>query len=377
MAGPQDFQQGSHCHRKTWINLLLGILQLLLPCVQHGGAQLQALSQISTSVVEVWQPEDAEPLVPLQVEKDGIKEGLPLEESSSPFTRENGRPLHFQPSALEFRTQPLGLPRAETIYIHNPSQEVPVTLLSMFTSSRHFYIPSFHRRVIPPRGKASFKLIFLPSEEGNVENTLFINTSAHGLLPYQVFGVGVHRGSLKSVQRKDSLLIFPHIQSIKLTQTQEDASNITILGLLLECTLPKSLFNSLQGSCLQSDERLSLQINLSARGDRPGDLDKVKPYVIEHILVLLVAPNAGQATLGEPRLGVYMLNSGGKKLNIKDLQVLSKVEASLDVHQVRLRPEAKKLHSSGYFVLQRFVARPWEEVHKSCQFRHSGEPDCV
>lgn len=211
----------------------------------------------------------------------------------------------------------------------------------MFTSSRHFYIPSFHRRVIPPRGKASFKLIFLPSEEGNVENTLFINTSAHGLLPYQVFGVGVHWGSLKSVQRKDSLLIFPHIQSIKLTQTQEDASNITILGLLLECTLPKSLFNSLQGSCLQSDERLSLQINLSARGDRPGDLDKLKPYVIEHILVLLVAPNAGQATLGEPRLGVYMLNSGGKKLNIKDLQVLSKVEASLDVHQVRLRPEAK------------------------------------
>ncbi|XP_029985600.1 transmembrane protein 131-like isoform X2 [Sphaeramia orbicularis] len=341
MAGLQDFQQGSHCHRKTWINILLGILQLLLPCVQHGGAQLQALSQMSTSVVEVWQPEDADPLVPLQVEKDRRKDGLPLEESSSPFTRENGRPLHFQPPALEFGTQPLGLPRAETIYIHNPSQEVPVTLLSMFTSSRHFYIPSFHRRVIPPRGKASFKLIFLPSEEGNVENTLFINTSAHGLLSYQVFGVGVHRGSLKSVQRKDSLLIFPHIQSIKLTQTQEDASNITILGLLLECTLPKALFNSPQGSCLQSEERLSLQINLSVRGDRPADLDKLKPYVIEHILVLLVAPAAGPAAVGEPKIGVYMLNSGGKKLDIKDMQVLSKVEASLEFNQVLLRPEAK------------------------------------
>ncbi len=43
--------------------------------------------------------------------------------------------------------RPLGLARAETIYIHNPSQEVPVTLLSMFTSSRHFYVPFFHRRV--------------------------------------------------------------------------------------------------------------------------------------------------------------------------------------------------------------------------------------
>nr|XP_043883962.1 transmembrane protein 131-like isoform X2 [Solea senegalensis] len=341
MAGLQDFQQGSHCHRKTWINILLGILQLLLPCVQHGGAQLQALSQMSTSVVEVWQPEDAEPLIPIQVERERKKDGLPLEDSSSPFTHENGRPLHFQPPALEFGTQPLGLPRAETIYIHNPSQEVPVTLLSMFTSSRHFYIPSFHRRVIPPRGKASFKLIFLPSEEGNVENTLFINTSAHGLLSYQLFGVGVHRGSLKSVQRKDSLLIFPHIQSIKLTQTQEDASNITILGLLLECSLPKSLFNNPQGSCLQSEERLSLQINLSVHGDRPADLDKLKPYVIEHILVLLVASTAGHAALGEPKIGVYMLNSGGKKLYIKEMQVLSKVEVSLEVNKVPLRPEAK------------------------------------
>uniref|UniRef100_A0A669BMI4 Transmembrane 131 like n=1 Tax=Oreochromis niloticus TaxID=8128 RepID=A0A669BMI4_ORENI len=316
MAGLQDFHQGSHCHRKTWINILLGILQLLLPCVQHGGAQLQALSQMSPSVVEVWQPEDAEPLAPLQVEKERRKEGLPLED------------------------RPLGLPRAETIYIHNPSQEVPVTLLSMFTSSRHFYIPSFHRRVIPPRGKASFKLIFLPSEEGNIENTLFINTSAHGLLSYQVFGVGEDQGSLKSVQRKDSLLIFPHIQSIKLTQTQEDASNITILGLLLECSLPKS-WNSPQGSCLQSEERLSLQINLSARGDQPADLDKLKPYVIEHILVLLLAPTAEQDAFGESKIRVYMLNSGGKKLYIKDMQVLSKVEASLDFNQVLLTPEAK------------------------------------
>ncbi|XP_068445189.1 transmembrane protein 131-like isoform X1 [Clinocottus analis] len=341
MAGLQDFQPGSHCHRKTWINILLGILQLLLPCVQHGGAQLQALSQMSTSVVEVWQAEDADPLVHLQVEKERRKDVLPLEEGSLLYTRENGRPLHFQPPALEFGTQPLGLPRAETIYIHNPSQEVPVTLLSMFTSSRQLHIPFYHRRVIPPRGKASFKLIFLPSEEGNVENTLFINTSAHGLLSYQVFGVGVHRGSLKSVQRKDSLLVFPHIQSIKLTQTQEDASNITILGLLLECTLPKRLFNNPQGSCLQSEERLSLQINLSAHGDRPTDLDKLKPYIIEHILVLLMAPAAGPAAVGEPKIGVYMLNSGGKKLCVKDMQVLSKVEASLEFNQVLLRPEAK------------------------------------
>uniref|UniRef100_A0A1A7XUK2 KIAA0922 n=1 Tax=Iconisemion striatum TaxID=60296 RepID=A0A1A7XUK2_9TELE len=333
MAGLQDFHQGSLCHRKTWINVLLGVLQLLLSNAQHGGAQLQALSQMSTSVVEVWQPEESDAFVPLQVEKERRKDGLPLEDGSSPFTLEDGRPLHIQPPVLDFGTQPLGLPRAETIYIHNPSQEVPVTLLSMFTSSRHFYIPSFHRRVIPPKGKASFKLIFLPSEEGNVENTLFINTSAHGLLSYQVFGVGGHAASLKSSHRKESLLIFPHIQSIKLTQTQEGASNITILGLLLECSLLKSLQSHPQGSCLQNEERLSLQINLSARGDQPADLDKLKPYVIEHILFVLVVPLP--TALGDAKLEVYMLNSGGKKLYIKDMQMLMKVEASLNFNQVK------------------------------------------
>lgn len=35
-----------------------------------------------------------------------------------------------------------------------------------------------------------------------------------------------------------------------------------------------------------------MQINLSARGDRPADLDKLKPYVIEHILFMFVAPSA-------------------------------------------------------------------------------------
>ncbi|CAL8330823.1 unnamed protein product [Lota lota] len=341
MAGLRDVQKGSHCHRKTWINILLRLLQLLLPCLQHGGAQLQALRQMSTSVVEVWQPEDGEPMVPVQVEEERRKDSLPLKESSSSNAWENGRPLHFLPPAMEFRTQPLGLPRAETIYIHNPSQEFPVTLLSVFTSSRHFHMPSFHKRVIPPRGKASFKLIFLPLEEGNIENTLFINTSAHGVLSYQIFGVGVHRGALKSVQRKDSLLIFPHIQSIKLTQTQEDTSNITILGLLLECSMSKSLLNKPQGSCLQSETSLSLHINLSERGDRPGDLDKLKPYILEHILVLLMAPAPGPSSAGDPKIGIYMLNSGGKKLYIKDMQVLSKVEAGLEFNQLLLKPEAR------------------------------------
>ncbi len=45
----------------------------------------------------------------------------------------------------------------------------------------------------------------------------------------QVFGVGVQGGSVKDVHRKDSDLIFPHIQSINLTQTQVCVLHVDML----------------------------------------------------------------------------------------------------------------------------------------------------
>lgn len=46
-----------------------------------------------------------------------------------------------------------------------------------------------------------------------------------------------------------------------------------------------------QGWCLVSEEgRIALQISLSERGERPTHLDKLKPYVLENIVVLLVLP---------------------------------------------------------------------------------------
>lgn len=35
-------------------------------------------------------------------------------------------------------------------------------------------------------GKASFRIIFLPTEEGSIESSLFINTSSYGVLSYHV-----------------------------------------------------------------------------------------------------------------------------------------------------------------------------------------------
>ncbi|XP_037388774.1 transmembrane protein 131-like isoform X1 [Pygocentrus nattereri] len=362
MATQRDLSQIGHCHRKTWINIFLGILQLFLPFIQRGGAQFQALTEMS-SVVEVWQAEEADFLAPSQAVEEQSTESLPQEDSSSFYVRDSGRPLHFQPSVLDFGTQPVGLPRAETVHIHNPSSELPVTLQSIYTSSSYFHMPSFHRRVIPPRGKTSFKLIFLPTEEGNVENSLFINTSTHGVITYQVFGVGVSGDSVKDVQKKDSVLIFPHIQSIKLTQTQEDASNITILGLLLDCSLPKALYSHPQSFCFGAEEegRLSLQINLSEQGERPAHLDKLKPYVLENIMVLLVLPPPGGET-PDPRIGVYMLNSGVKQLSVKEIQILSRSESSVEISQGPLKASSSNLTQ----VAALSCRRPLSSQSKKC-----------
>lgn len=45
-------------------------------------------------------------------------------------------------------------------------------------------VPFF--QVIPAMGKTSFRIIFLPTEEGSIESSLFINTSSYGVLPYHV-----------------------------------------------------------------------------------------------------------------------------------------------------------------------------------------------
>ncbi|XP_073720550.1 transmembrane protein 131-like isoform X1 [Misgurnus anguillicaudatus] len=361
MASQRDFT-----HRKTWINVLLRLLQLLLPYIQHGGAQFQVLTQRS-SVVEVWQAEDADFFMPSQAEEQHGKENGPREESSSFYMQESGRQLLFRPPALEFGPQPVGLPRAETVYIHNPSQELPVSLLSVFTSSRHFHMPAFHRRVIPPRGRTSLKIIFLPTVEGNEEISLFINTSTHGVISYQVFGVGIHDGSVKEVHKKDSILIFPHIQSIKLTQTQEDASNITILGLLLDCSLPKMFYNQLQGWCLVSEEgRIVLQISLSERGEKTTHLDKLKPYVLENFMVLLVLPPPEDA-VSDPRIRVYMLNSGVKKLFVKEFQLLSRTDSSVALNEVLLTPSAANFTQ----VASLFCRRSLSTKNKKCSSQFS------
>ncbi|XP_053716578.1 transmembrane protein 131 isoform X3 [Synchiropus splendidus] len=111
------------------------------------------------------------------------------QQSTSPH-RGNCRPIRFEPPMLDFHEQPVGMPKMEKVYLHNPSSE-EISLISISATTAHFHASFFQNRIIPPGGNTSFDVVFLARVVGNVENTLFINTSHHGVFTYQVFGVGI------------------------------------------------------------------------------------------------------------------------------------------------------------------------------------------
>uniref|UniRef100_A0A3Q3WF37 Uncharacterized protein n=1 Tax=Mola mola TaxID=94237 RepID=A0A3Q3WF37_MOLML len=114
---------------------------------------------------------------------------LPVSRSTSPH-RGNCRPIRFEPPMLDFHEQPVGMPKMEKVYLHNPSSE-QISLISISATTAHFHASFFQNRIIAPGGNTSFDVVFLARVVGNVENTLFINTSHHGVFTYQVFGVGI------------------------------------------------------------------------------------------------------------------------------------------------------------------------------------------
>ncbi|KAM7388663.1 hypothetical protein PAMP_024824 [Pampus punctatissimus] len=124
----------------------------------------------------------------LQADSD-IDFSLYHQQSTSPH-RGNCRPIRFEPPMLDFHEQPVGMPKMEKVYLHNPSSE-EISLISISATTAHFHASFFQNRIIPPGGNTSFDVVFLARVVGNVENTLFINTSHHGVFTYQVFGVGI------------------------------------------------------------------------------------------------------------------------------------------------------------------------------------------
>ncbi|KAM6963118.1 transmembrane protein 131 [Aplochiton taeniatus] len=181
----QDRAQ-SFCHSSTRTKTsCLGIMRILFIAFIHSSqANKQAFIQ-SDTILEVLHFGEGGLL---QTESD-IDLSLYHQKSASPH-RGNCRPIRFEPPMLDFHEQPVGMPKMEKVYLHNPSSE-EISLISISATTAHFHASFFQNRIIPPGGNTSFDVVFLGRVVGNVENTLFINTSHHGVFTYQVFGVGI------------------------------------------------------------------------------------------------------------------------------------------------------------------------------------------
>ncbi|XP_066521024.1 transmembrane protein 131 isoform X2 [Hoplias malabaricus] len=163
----------------------MGLLRLLFITTIHlAQANQQAFIQ-SNKVLEVLHFGDGGLL---QAESDIDLSSYHQKSASS--QRGNSRPIRFEPPMLDFHEQPVGMPKMEKVYLHNPSSE-EISLISISATTAHFHASFFQNRIIPPGGNTSFDVVFLARVVGNVENTLFINTSHHGVFTYQVFGVGI------------------------------------------------------------------------------------------------------------------------------------------------------------------------------------------
>ncbi|XP_028299716.1 transmembrane protein 131 [Gouania willdenowi] len=175
-----------HCLHTSRRTACAGLLRMLFIAFIHSTrANKQAFIQ-SDTILEVLHFGEGSLL---QAESDIDFTSLYHQQSTS-MHRGNCRPIRFEPPMLDFHEQPVGMPKMEKVYLHNPSSE-EISLISISATTAHFHASFFQNRIIPPGGNTSFDVVFLARVVGNVENTLFINTTHHGVFTYQVFGVGI------------------------------------------------------------------------------------------------------------------------------------------------------------------------------------------
>ncbi|XP_005400982.2 PREDICTED: transmembrane protein 131-like, partial [Chinchilla lanigera] len=280
------------------------------------------------NVVELWQAEEGELLLPTQGDSEEDVEEFSQEQSFSD-KHFSGKGLHFQPSVLDFGIQLLGHPAAEILYAHNPSRDSEVVVNSVFTAARHFHVPPVHCRVIPAMGKTSFRIIFLPTEEGSIESSLFINTSSYGILSYHVSGVGTRRISTEgsAEQLPDAYFLLPQVQSIQLSQTQAETTNTSLLQVHLECSLHNKVCQQLKSCYLESDDVLHLQMSIIVTMENSSkEFEENTQDLLDHLSIVYVATDKSE-TSDDSAVNMYVLHSGNSLIWIQDVHHISQRDA--------------------------------------------------
>ncbi|XP_064123659.1 transmembrane protein 131-like isoform X3 [Loxodonta africana] len=257
------------------------------------------------NVVELWQAEEGELLLPTQGDSEEDME-------------ERAQEQRF-----------LGHPAAKILYAYNPSRDSEVVVNSVFTAARHFHVPPVHCRVIPAMGKTSFRIIFLPTEEGSIESSLFINTSSYGVLSYHVSGIGTRRIPAEESAKPppSAYFLLPQVQSIQLSQTQAETTNTSLLQVQLECSLHNKVCQQLKSCYLESDDVLRLQMSIIVTMDSSSEeLEENTQDLLDHLSIVYVATDKSE-TSDDSAVNMYILHSGNSLIWIQDVHHFSKRDA--------------------------------------------------
>uniref|UniRef100_F1KQA2 Transmembrane protein 131 n=1 Tax=Ascaris suum TaxID=6253 RepID=F1KQA2_ASCSU len=96
--------------------------------------------------------------------------------------------LQFSPKELNFGEQSVGVPHQQKVRVHNPTAST-VRFDAISGSTVHFHCSFPEQKTVKPGEATSFDVVFLPRQEGPIDNVLFVHSSL-GTFTYTVRGRG-------------------------------------------------------------------------------------------------------------------------------------------------------------------------------------------
>jgi hypothetical protein len=137
--------------------------------------------------------------------------------------------VRIAPPFIVFRKRPMCLAARESVVIENGFEDRELEFKSVVSNTAHFQVSNFSKMSLPPGGRSSFSVIFLPRELGMVHGHLKIETNA-GMFEYGIQGEGVPNGYRVSPlvgvripsgrSYKPSVELYnPHDEPLRVTET--------------------------------------------------------------------------------------------------------------------------------------------------------------
>uniref|UniRef100_A0A914XGB6 Transmembrane protein 131 n=1 Tax=Plectus sambesii TaxID=2011161 RepID=A0A914XGB6_9BILA len=96
--------------------------------------------------------------------------------------------LKLDPAVLRFGEHAIGVPSLQKVTVRNPTAS-KVRFDAISGSTVHFHCSFPEHKTVEPGDETTFDVVFLPRQEGTIENTLFVHSSL-GTFTYTVAGVG-------------------------------------------------------------------------------------------------------------------------------------------------------------------------------------------